>query len=132
MRCREIFTLLGGGTACCGGDSRKQTAFRVLPGNHLHNVFEGISRPAPPMPGSLKTSTRHAMDRWRNPITGIRKPSIGTSPARKGAKLAGAAATARSSSSAVEIGECNEESDPGVVFNFDIAVADRLGAHNEK
>src|SRR6516164_9861863 len=39
-----------------------------------------------------------------------------------------AAARARSSSSAVEIGECNEESDPGVVFTFDITVADRLGA----
>src|SRR6516165_9712692 len=39
-----------------------------------------------------------------------------------------AAASARSSSSAVEISECNEESDPGVVFAFDIAVADRLGA----
>src|SRR6516165_9336947 len=29
----------------------------------LVNIFEGISRPALPMPGSLKTSTRHAMDR---------------------------------------------------------------------
>jgi hypothetical protein len=56
-----------------------------------------------------------------------RKPSIGTSPAREGAKLA-AAARARSSSLAVETHECNEESDPGVVFPFDIAVADRLRA----
>ena len=37
-----------------------------------------------------------------------------------------AAANARSSSSAVEIGECNEEGDPGVVFPFDIAVADGM------
>ena len=39
-----------------------------------------------------------------------------------------AAAGARSSS-AVEIGECNQKSDPGVVFPFDITVADRDARH---
>ena len=139
MRCREFFTLRGGGLR---KRQPKAASLRVLPGNRVSNVFEGISRPAFPTPGSLKTSTRHAMEtveksdhrhRWllrarRAASWKCRKPSIGTSPARKGAKLVRAAARARSSSSAVEIGECNEESDPGVVFAFDIAVADRLGA----
>ena len=74
---------------------------QALAGNHLHNVFEGISRPALPMPAisrhppvarwTVKESDhRH---RWllrarRAAWWECPKPSIGTSPARKGAKLA--------------------------------------------